>query len=94
MISRDEVFEMVAKERDRQDAKWGFPQHNSQFEWVSIVTEELGELAKETNDAYIGKNPKKNVSGIMREAIHVAAVAIAIVEHLPDGWEEKCSHSI
>ena len=44
MISRDEVFEMVAKERDRQDAKWGFPQHNSPFEWVSIVTEELGEL--------------------------------------------------
>jgi len=89
MISRDKVFEMVAKERDRQDAKWGFPQHNSPFEWVSIVTEELGELAKETNDAYIGKNPKRNVSGIMREAIHVAAVAIAIIEHLPDGLEEK-----
>lgn len=36
----------IARERDRQDAKWG-PQNHSPLEWMAILSEEVGEAAKE-----------------------------------------------
>lgn len=39
----------IITERDRQDAKWGYPQENTYCEWSSILAEEAGELAKELN---------------------------------------------
>jgi hypothetical protein len=35
----------VARERERQDAKWG-PQHHTLAEWLMILAEEVGELAE------------------------------------------------
>ncbi len=82
MKTTEQVLRDVGLERQRQDKKWGFPQHNTPFEWVSILTEEVGELAMAMNDAYLGKQPSKDLTSVLYEAIQVAAVAVSIVEHL------------
>lgn len=58
--------------RKAQDAKWGQQDHAAD-KWVSILAEEVGELAKAVND--------RAPDGECRdEALDCAAVAIAIVE--------------
>lgn len=85
MKTTEQVLRDVGLERQRQNIKWGYPQVNDPFQWVSILLEEVGELAMAINDTYIGKNPNGNVSQVLREAIQVAAVAVSIVEHLDGG---------
>ena len=77
-----EAVDKVIAERIRQNEKWGYPQNNTPFEWVSILTEEVGELAQATNDAFMGQIKSNQTDKIVREAIQVAAVAVAIIEHL------------
>lgn len=84
MIQRDSVFRKVTEERNKQDAKWGYPQNNSPFEWISILGEEFGKLAQATNDAYLGKKPTNDLAKIQKYAVQLASVAIALVEHLPE----------
>ncbi|MFA5526942.1 MAG: hypothetical protein WC992_08965 [Acholeplasmataceae bacterium] len=85
MVSREEVLRRVIQERIRQDSKWGFPQRNTPMEWVSILTEEVGEFATAMNDALLGKHADSNLTKALEEVIQVAAVAISIVEHLDGG---------
>ena len=77
----------VQNERERQDEKWGEQNHDP-ITWVAILMEEVGELAQtaiETEFAGMGKHG--GVESIRQEAIHVAAVAIAIIECLDrDKW--------
>ena len=80
MITKAEAIQRVLKERDRQDAKWGYPQDNTPFEWLSILTEEVGELAEALNNALLGGDG--DLEHAMVEAVQVAAVAVSIVEHL------------
>jgi NTP pyrophosphatase (non-canonical NTP hydrolase) len=82
MIKREQAIQRIIKERDRQDAKWGFPQHNTPFEWLSILTEEVGELAEALNNALLGGDG--DLEHAMVEAVQVAAVAVSIVEHLTE----------
>ncbi len=82
MITRYKALVRVHAERDRQDVKWGYPQNNTPFEWVSILMEEVGELAEAVNDAMLGGD--KNLKQAVKEAVHVSAVALAIVEHLSE----------
>ena len=73
-------------QRERDKTRNGdIHRKNSPFEWVSILTEEVGELAQATNDTYLGeyKHPY-DMNDIRQEAIHVAAVALSIIEHLPE----------
>lgn len=81
MRSRTEVLHMVSEERDRQNNKWGYPQSNSPFEWVSIIGEEFGKLSMAVNDAYLGEVPSYDTDAIKEYAVRVAAVAVALVEH-------------
>lgn len=96
MKSRELVVRMVLAERERQDKKWGYPQKNTPFEWISILTEEVGELAQALNDSLLGPKPCRRMDSVIRETIHVAAVALSIVEHIdqfvPDGVRmcKKC----
>lgn len=74
------VLAMVKKERKRQDEMWGYPQVHHPMEWLSILAEEFGELAQALNNALFGGDG--DLTHAREEAIEVAAVAVAFVEHL------------
>ena len=88
MIERVEAIKKVIEERIRQNQKWGYPQQNTPFEWVSILTEEVGEFAEATNDALLGSYPNGDLGKAIEEVIQVAAVAISIIEHLSEPEKE------
>ena len=79
MSARD-VFQEVEAERQRQDDKWG-EQNCHDFEWVSILTEEVGEAAAEANEANFnfGKN-RGDFTKLRAEVLQVAAIAVAWIE--------------
>lgn len=75
----------IVAERVRQDQKFGSPQENTYCEWASILTEEVGELAKELNELNFGRG---HFLRMETEAIQVAAVALAILE------QKNVAHSV
>jgi NTP pyrophosphatase (non-canonical NTP hydrolase) len=80
-MRQDEVFLMIQKERMRQDK---LHPHNgvSLDRMVTILTEEVGEVAHEVNDAFSNEKHGLPVyhGGTVEELIHVAAVAVRILE--------------
>ena len=62
---------IIKAERERQDAKWG-EQNHGDFKWLSILVEEVGEVAK----AILEDNSAEGV----KELSHVAAVSVAWME--------------
>ena len=83
MSLKEQAVNIILQERSRQDIKWGYPQYNTPFEWMSILTEEVGELATAINDAHLGHTPNdKQLEHIKVEASHVSAVAMSMIEHL------------
>ena len=42
----DRIFELIRAEREAQDVKWE-GQGNSHERWLTILTEEVGEVARE-----------------------------------------------
>ena len=75
----------ISKERKKQDRVWGEQNHDP-FVWLAILQEEVGEFSQEalrmTFDCNIGDTPLKCKARMREEAVHVAAVAMAIVECL------------
>lgn len=86
MSTKLTILGMIEAERFRQDTKWGYPQKNTLAQWGNILTEEQGEAIKELNEIDFGrtKDPEK----LVQELIEVAAVAVAIIEHLEHGHIE------
>lgn len=77
-----DAIEKVASERSRQVELWGNEIHNP-FEWVAILGEEYGELCQAINETYLlgQRYPERGgVENIIKEATHVAAIALAIIE--------------
>jgi NTP pyrophosphatase (non-canonical NTP hydrolase) len=75
----------VQAERKRQDEKWGDQSGNHPFEWVSILGEEYGELCEAVNETFFKNGDKPERGGIdkmRKEAVQVAAVAVALIEAL------------
>ena len=77
-MDKTEIIDQILTERKRQDDKWNFPQSNNFAEWGTIVGEEFGELMTELNEAHFRVGDKGK---LITEAIHVAAVAMSIIEH-------------
>ncbi len=75
---QDQVMLDVLDERDRQDKKWGEQNHDP-FTYLTILLEEMGELAKCALHHRFGGPEKFN---LREEAVQTAAVAMAIVECL------------
>lgn len=79
------VLEKVISERISQIDQWGENACNHPFEWMSILSEEVGELCEAVNETCF-KHPKQPERGgydnILKEAIQVASVAIAIAEDM------------
>ncbi len=79
----ESALAMVRAERQRQDSLWGDKSGNHSFEWISILGEEYGELCEAVNETYLQNAANSNRGGIekiVKEATHVAAVAVAIIE--------------
>lgn len=78
----------VIAERFTQHAKWGVQRH-SWPEWLSILTEEVGEAAQAANVLYwangASDGQRDELTDALRiELIQVAAVAVAILEHIEE----------
>ena len=71
-LTRATVLEQVLLEREKQDLKWGDQTFNSDDHWTVILTEELGEVAREVYE--------KNESDMYTEIIQCAAVCFAWAE--------------
>jgi hypothetical protein len=92
----------VLAERRRQDAKWGEQNHDPQT-YLSILVEEVGELAREANDLrwLVGRDAQEvcydvHSARLYIEAVQTAAVALAIVECLLRSkwrWPEQCERT-
>ncbi len=76
MKNFDKVIELVREERERQLQKWGVQNHAIPL-WLVILFEEVGEAAQAClHDIFGGK-----AKGTFKtEMIHVAAVAVQILE--------------
>lgn len=76
----DSAIEIVREERRRQFEKWGKQDHTL-FVWMNILMEEVGEAAQASlHEIFGGK--AKGTFGI--EIVHVAAVAVQIIEWILD----------
>lgn len=84
-ISRHEALQLVNKERNRQDAKWGEQNHPPQY-WTGILGEEYGEYCQAVNETvfYNGEEERKKggYDNMMKELTRVAAVAVGAMEAL------------
>ena len=76
---RREIWQNINIERTRQDEKWGFPQINTLPEWGIILGEEFGEATTEINEIHFRN---KDINQLITELTQVAAVAVAIIEHI------------
>ena len=72
-----DIIEEIRAERIRQDTKWGYPKNIEATVWVSVLSEESGEVARAVLEA--------DYDELRNELIQVAAVAIGWVEHLDAG---------
>lgn len=82
----DNVFMDIAEERLRQTEKWG-EQNHSPIEWISILTEEVGEVAKEAHEFHFGVRAttemiEEKLQMYRKEMVQVAAVAVQAIECL------------
>jgi NTP pyrophosphatase (non-canonical NTP hydrolase) len=66
------VFNLIQNEMDFQDKKWGAQKH-ADCTWLAILTEEVGEVAKECLENGFDNKPKKDM---LKELVQVAAVSV------------------
>lgn len=81
------IVSEVARERARQDEKWGEQNHDP-FRYLAILGEEVGEANKAAIEAYDWKRglfEREKLAAYREELIQIAAVAIAMVECLDRG---------
>lgn len=81
------VLAEVAAERDRQDAKWGGPQHDdthSPGDFCGFVLEH----ASRAGSAAMGV-PEREFDDYRRQMLRVAALAVAAIEHYDHSWKPK-----
>ena len=74
----------IANERRRQDAKWGTQRHGMTV-WLTVLQEEVGEAAQDILALRSTVNPAERrgmVDNIAYEVTQLAAVAVALLEHL------------
>lgn len=85
LLAAGGALEAVAKERERQDARWGVQDHAHEV-WLAILGEEYGELARAILETRFDNGPEAKARGgienIRKEAVQIAAVAVAMVECL------------
>jgi NTP pyrophosphatase (non-canonical NTP hydrolase) len=82
------VLERIIDERHRQRERWGEQPHNTHCQWLTIITEEVGEAARHAieleHDAYPHSIDidNENEQKLRIELVQLAAVVIAWLERL------------
>ena len=80
-----QTFERIQAERNRQLKKWGRPELSNE-DRLMILTEELGEVAKECHDLKFADQFPEHCNGshenLKAELIQVAAVCFAWLEEI------------
>lgn len=71
----------VRIKREEQIEKWG-PQEHAPLDWLAILAEEFGEVAKEIAEGRIKTFDKE---AYRKECMQTAAVALAMVQCIDDG---------
>ena len=80
---QNDILHKIRNERVRQDIKWGYPRPDlSNAEWLTILTEEVGEVAKEVLEVRFESHTTK---ALTEEIIQIVAVGVAWLEHLEEG---------
>jgi len=75
----EKIFEDIKNERLRQDAKFGENREQHPAVWLTILTEEVGEVAQEICDSgFVEASLKSNYRD---ELVQVAAVAVAAIQN-------------
>lgn len=77
-IIQKRVIDKVVKERDNQDERWGVRDQHPSI-WLTILTEELGEVANEICEAAF--NNEDLSDNYEKELVQVIAVAMAALEN-------------
>lgn len=73
----DELIKKVKEENKHQINKFGI-QERSAFEWLTYLTEEIGELAQAITEYEYKRTPDK--ISILEEAIQTATLSLKIAE--------------
>lgn len=77
---KSQALEDVLKEREKQEKKWGEQNHNP-YIYYAILGEEFGELGQSILQTQFG-GEHGGWENVRKEAIHTAAVALAVIECL------------
>ena len=78
----DQVYRDIKAERERQFTKWGQQNHEPMV-WGAILGEEVGELAQAMlADTFGSKDHSSHSASMREEAVQIAAVAVAFIQHL------------
>lgn len=84
IATKSEAMVSILVERLRQDRKWGEQNHDP-FCYLTILGEEYGEVCQAALHLRFGG---QNAKSLREEAVHTAAVAVALVECLDRGkWK-------
>jgi len=70
----NQAIDATINEHKKQTEKWGY-QNRSLFEWLTYLTEEVGELAEAISELEYREG---NIEEVSKEAIQVAALATRI----------------
>lgn len=78
----------ILDERARQNDIWGRQRH-AWPEWMSILSEEVGEAAREANQTHWGNGASRGqrdemLANLRRELVQTAAVCVQIIEHIDE----------
>lgn len=79
---RHQIFSLIESERIKQDESWGV-QHLALPEWLTILVEEVGELAAAILGVRFGNDDHIELDW-RKEAISVAAVAGSMLEQVEE----------
>lgn len=77
------AIDMIIEEREKQDNKWGVQRHSWLY-WNGILCEEAGEVSKAVIEL-----EGNNTDVIKKEVTHIAAVAVAWLEHILEKENES-----
>ena len=82
------VLDAVGRERARQHDRWGVQRLDWPV-WLAVLTEEVGVSAQAALEIHI--DPTASLDHLREELVQVAAVAVAIIEHIDEVQRDEAS---